>query len=224
LRFERSQSYIGVMIDDLVTRGVSEPYRMFTSRAEYRLSLRSDNADLRLTGLGQDWGIVGSERIQAFRLRETRIREGLALARRLSVTPSEVAKLGFRINQDGIRRNALDIMALAEAGWASARRIWPELSALAPDVVEALEAEALYAGYLQRQTADVEALKKEEQLVLPRDLDYSAMPSLSGELRAKLSKIQPETLAQASRIEGMTPAALAVVLAHVRRQQSRSAA
>lgn len=224
VRFDRSKSYIGVMIDDLVTRGVSEPYRMFTSRAEYRLSLRADNADLRLTPSGLDWGIVGSERAKAFGLREARIRDGLSLGRRLNVTPPDAARAGFRINQDGIRRTALDVIALPEARWAAACRLWPELARLAPDVVEALEAEALYAGYLERQNADVEALKREEQLVLPRDLDYSAMSSLSGELRAKLSRVQPETLAQAARIEGMTPAALGVVLTSAKRLKSKSAA
>jgi tRNA uridine 5-carboxymethylaminomethyl modification enzyme len=224
VRFDRSQSYIGVMIDDLVTRGVNEPYRMFTSRAEYRLSLRSDNADRRLTPFGIAAGIVGTERERAFRDREERIRRGLALAASLSITPSEAAKRGLRINQDGIRRNPLEIMALPEAGWAAICSLWPELQGLAPDVVEALEADALYAGYLNRQDADIEALRREENLKLPAQLDYQALPSLSAELKSKLARVRPETLAQASRIDGMTPAALAIILAHLKRRNSRTAA
>ena len=221
---DRSRAYIGVMIDDLVTKGVSEPYRMFTSRAEYRLSLRADNADLRLTPLGIAAGLVGSDRAAAFRRREEAITDGIALARRLSLTSGEAARKGLRVNQDGLRRSALDLLGMPEVGWAGVVGLWPELVSLSPDVVEALEAEALYAGYIQRQESDIAALRREEGLRLPADLDYGAMPSLSAELRQKLLAVRPLTLGQASRIDGMTPAALAVILGHVKRRDRKNAA
>ena len=221
---ERSQSYIGVMIDDLVTKGVSEPYRMFTSRAEYRLTLRADNADLRLTPLGQSLGLVGHERSQEFETRAERLHRGLELARSLSLTSAGVLKHGFRVNQDGLRRDALELMSVPEVGWEGVCRIWPQLLSLEHDTIEALEADALYAGYIDRQRSDIAAMKKEEQLRLPDSLDYGNMPSLSAELRQKLLRVRPATLGQASRIDGMTPAALAVVLSHVRRGNRKTAA
>lgn len=224
LIIDRAQGYIGVMIDDLVTKGVSEPYRMFTSRAEYRLTLRADNADLRLTPLGIAAGLVGSDRAVAFRRREKAVSEGLALARGLSLTSGEAARRGIRVNQDGLRRTALDLLGMPEVGWPGVTGLWPQLAALPPDVVEALEAEALYAGYLDRQDADIAALRREDGLSLPAGLDYGAMPSLSAELRQKLQKVQPATLGQASRIDGMTPAALAVILGHVKRRDRKTAA
>jgi tRNA uridine 5-carboxymethylaminomethyl modification enzyme len=222
--FDRSLSYIGVMIDDLTTKGVSEPYRMFTSRAEYRLSLRADNADTRLTPLGLSLGLVGSDRHAAFAARDQRLREGIALARSLGVSANEAFKLGLKVNQDGLRRSALELMAMPDVGMEGVNRIWPELRSLADDVVEALEAEALYSGYIRRQQADIDALRKEDQLPLPEMLDYTAMPSLSAELRQKLSRVRPATLGQASRIDGMTPAAMAVILGHVKRRDRQSAA
>ncbi len=222
--FDRAQGSVGVMIDDLVTKGVAEPYRMFTSRAEYRLSLRADNADLRLTPLGMEAGLVGSQRQAAFRKRENAIHNGLKLARTLSLTSSEAVRKGLKVNQDGLRRTALDLLGMTEIGWAGVTALWPELTALSSDVVEALEAEALYAGYIQRQDADIAALRREDQLVLPRALDYASMPSLSAELRQKLMNVRPSTLGQASRIDGMTPAALAVILGHVKRRDRQSAA
>ena len=221
---DRSQSYIGVMIDDLVTKGVSEPYRMFTSRAEYRLTLRADNADLRLTPLGQSLGLVGHERSQEFETRAKRLHHGLELARSLSLTSAGVLKHGFRVNQDGLRRNALELMSVPEVGWEGVGRIWPQLLSLENDTIEALEADALYAGYIDRQRSDIAAMKKEEQLRLPDSLDYGNMPSLSAELRQKLHRVRPATLGQASRIDGMTPAALAVVLGHVQRGNRKTAA
>ena len=221
---DRAQAYIGVMIDDLVTKGVAEPYRMFTSRAEYRLSLRADNADLRLTPLGIAAGLVSRERQTAFRGREDAIRSGLALCRTLSLTSGEAARKGLKVNQDGLRRTALDLMGMAEIGWAGVVALWPQLNDLSQDVIEALEAESLYAGYIQRQDADIAALRREDQLVLPSTLDYTAMPSLSAELRQKLVQVRPSTLGQASRIDGMTPAALAVILGHVKRHDRQSAA
>ena len=224
ITLDRSQSYIGVMVDDLVTRGVAEPYRMFTSRAEYRLSLRADNADVRITPLGIAAGLVGGRRASRFRSREQAICDALAHARSLSLTSGEAARRGLKVNQDGLRRSALDLLAMPDIGWNGVTAIWPELRSLAPDVVEALEAEALYAGYLDRQEADIAALRREEQLALPPDLDYAAMPSLSAELRHKLSAVRPATLGQASRVDGMTPAALAVILAQVKRGRRQSAA
>ena len=224
LIIDRAQAYIGVMIDDLVTKGVAEPYRMFTSRAEYRLSLRADNADLRLTPLGIGAGLVGSERERAFRTREEAIRNGIAMARSLSLTWGEAARRGLKVNQVGLRGTARAPPGIPESGGGGIPRLWPELLSFTPDVVEALEAEALYAGYLDRQEADIAALRREEQLALPESLDYAAMPSLSAELRQKLMKVRPATLGQASRIDGMTPAALAVILGHVRRRDRQSAA
>jgi tRNA uridine 5-carboxymethylaminomethyl modification enzyme len=224
LTIDRTQGYIGVMIDDLVTRGVAEPYRMFTSRAEYRLSLRADNADLRLSPVGIALGLIGEERIARFRARERAVADGLALARHLSMTSAEAARRGLRVNQDGLRRSALDLIGMAEIGWSAATAVWPELLDLPPHVVEAIEAEALYAGYIARQESDIDALRREERLVLPLDLDYQGMPGLSAELRQKLAAVRPSTLGQASRIDGMTPAGLAIVLGHIRRRGRQSAA
>lgn len=221
---DRAQAYIGVMIDDLVTRGVAEPYRMFTSRAEYRLSLRADNADLRLTPVGMAAKLVGAAREKAFRSRQERIGAALELARGLSLTSGEAAKKGLRVNQDGLRRNALDLIAMPEIGWSGVLALWPELSALSADAVEALEAESLYAGYVERQNIEIAALRREDARALPVDLDYSVMPSLSAELRQKLERVRPVTLGQASRIDGMTPAALGVILAHVKRGTRMSVA
>ncbi|MFO1122270.1 MAG: tRNA uridine-5-carboxymethylaminomethyl(34) synthesis enzyme MnmG [Hyphomicrobiales bacterium] len=224
LVIDRAQAYLGVMIDDLVTRGVSEPYRMFTSRAEYRLSLRADNAWERLTGLGIASGLVGPERARAYRTRQSDIDQARALAQELSLTPARAARAGLKVNQDGKTRRALDLVAMPEVGFAGACRIWPDLAALPPHAVEAIEADALYAGYLDRQDADIQALRKEEQLRLPADLDYAALPSLSAELRQKLLRVRPVTLGQAARIDGMTPAALGVILAHLRRVPQRRTA
>ena len=197
---------------------------MFTSRAEYRLSLRADNADMRLTPLGMSVGLVGAERAMAFQHRASAINQGLDLARSLSLTSAEAARRGLRVNQDGLRRSALDLLGMPDVGWMGIRAQWPELASLSPDVVEALEAEALYAGYIQRQDADVAALRREDGLALPASLDYASMPSLSAELRHKLQLVRPATLGQASRMDGMTPAALAVILGHVKRRDRQSAA
>lgn len=224
LILDRSQAYIGVMIDDLVTRGVAEPYRMFTSRAEYRLSLRADNADLRLTPIGIGAGLIGRVRQERFKARETAVRQGLELAHSLTITSGEAARRGLKVNQDGQKRCALDLLAMPDIGWNGIVALWPQLAGLRPDVIEALEAEALYSGYLHRQEADIAALRREDQLALPAGLDYAAMPSLSAELRQKLIAVRPATLGQASRIDGMTPAALAVILGHVKRRDRQTAA
>lgn len=218
--FDRAESYIGVMIDDLVLRGVSEPYRMFTSRAEYRLSLRADNADLRLTQKGIDLGLVGSQRKQSSEQRRTSIESARHLAETLTLTPSEGVKRGLRINQDGHRRSALELMAVPDIGYDGVARIWPEFSALTADVKEALLADALYAGYAAQQQEDISVLRKEEGVALGDGLDYAAMPSLSTEIRTRLARVRPRTLGQAARMEGMTPAALSALLNHVKRQRS----
>jgi tRNA uridine 5-carboxymethylaminomethyl modification enzyme len=218
---DRAQAYIGVMVDDLVTKGVSEPYRMFTSRAEYRLTLRSDNADQRLTRLGEQEGIVQGERSQVF----SRKLEKLAVSREtmgsLSLTPNEAAKHGLTIRLDGVRRNALELLALVDMG--SLVRIWPNLALLEPQIVEQLEIDAQYAGYLDRQDADIIAFRKDEGRTLPASLDYGAVIGLSNEVRQKLERIRPATLGQAARIEGVTAAALTLVLAHVKGAQKAKA-
>lgn len=221
---DRAQAYIGVMIDDLVTKGVSEPYRMFTSRAEYRLSLRADNSDTRLTPLGLTLGIISGDREASFRQRQRSLVSGLGLVRSLGLTSSEAMKQGLKVNQDGLRRSALELMAMTDVGFEGVCHIWPELHELSDDVVEALEAEALYSGYIRRQQTDIDALRKEDHLALPPSLDYASMPSLSVEIRQKLTKVRPATLGQASRIDGITPAALAVILGHVKRRDRQTAA
>ena len=214
---DRSQAYIGVLIDDLVTRGVTEPYRMFTSRAEYRLTLRADNADQRLTGAGEGVGVVGSERSGIFHEKMTRLEDGRVLARHLGLSSSEaVSKHGIAVRQDGVRRSALDLLALPDVDFGTLVRIWPELGGIAPDVIEQLEVDAHYAGYLDRQEADIIAFKRDESVLLPAEIDYAGVTGLSTECRQKLANIRPRTLGQAARIDGITPAALTLVLAHVR--------
>ena len=212
---DRATAYVAVLIDDLVTKGVSEPYRMFTSRAEYRLSLRSDNADQRLTPLGEAWGIVGAERSQAFRDKMERLNVSRETMTRLNLTPNEAARLGLTIRQDGVRRTALDLLSLPQVDFSTLTRIWPELAGLDGEIVEQLEIDAQYAGYMDRQDADILAFRRDESRSLPASLDYRAVVGLSNEVRHKLEKIRPATLGQAARIEGVTPAALTLVLAHV---------
>ncbi len=216
--FDRAEGYIGVMVDDLVTRGVSEPYRMFTSRAEYRLTLRADNADERLTPKAIQLGIVGKVRSERFRERRSVLERARGLASSLGLTSSAAARLGLKVNQDGQWRSALELIAMPGVGLERVQSLWPELGALPPFAIAALEADAVYAGYSQRQEADIVALRKEEQLTLPDELDYAAIPSLSAEARSKLARVRPATLGQAARIDGMTPAALVVLLGHVRRR------
>jgi tRNA uridine 5-carboxymethylaminomethyl modification enzyme len=213
---DRAQAYIGVLIDDLITRGVAEPYRMFTSRAEYRLSLRADNADQRLTGLGEALGIIGSKRRAAFAGKTRRLAEARGRAQSLTLTPNEAARYGIAVRQDGVRRSAIDLLTLPGIDFGRLAAIWPELSGIAPDVAEQLEIDAHYAGYLDRQEADILAFRRDESLLLPEGLDYGAVTGLSTECRLKLAAIRPRTLGQAARIEGLTPAALTLVLAHVK--------
>jgi tRNA uridine 5-carboxymethylaminomethyl modification enzyme len=213
---DRSQAYIGVMIDDLVTKGVSEPYRMFTSRAEYRLSLRADNADQRLTPWGIARGMVGKTRRAAFESKLARLSVSRETMRSLSLTPNEAAKHGLTVRQDGVRRTASDLLTLPQVDFGVLTRIWPELQDFSHDVVEQLEIDAQYAGYLDRQDADVLAFRRDESRILPSSLDYGAVVGLSTEVRQKLEAVRPVTLGQAGRIEGVTSAALTLVLAHVK--------
>ncbi len=221
---DRATAYIGVLIDDLITRGVTEPYRMFTSRAEYRLTLRSDNADQRLTPIGLERGVVGRERAMAFRRKEQALAAARETAARLSLTPTEASALGLKVNADGRRRNLTELLALPDVTLDRLADLWPEVSGWSPVVREQIEVDALYSGYIQRQAADVAAFRKDENLRLPADLTYASVGGLSHELREKLERIRPATLGQASRIEGMTPSALTALLAHVRRPAARRVA
>ncbi|MEZ5840350.1 MAG: hypothetical protein R3D02_07945 [Hyphomicrobiales bacterium] len=216
--FDRTTSYLGVMIDDLVTKGISEPYRMFTSRAEFRLSLRTDNADLRLTPIGMQLGCVGAARIRHFDSRAKRIDEGRALLKSLKVSPSQAAHHGWSVNRDGVLRSAYELLAYPDLGLGELEAAWPELAALGPDVGGFLQTEARYAVYLDRQMSDVEALRRDENLRLSPDLDYGAIGGLSNEVRAKLAAGRPVSIGHAARMDGVTPAALTLLLAHVRRR------
>jgi len=219
----RADAYLGVMIDDLVTRGVSEPYRMFTSRAEFRLRLRADNADQRLTPLGLDLGCVSAERGTAFAAKTQRLKEADARLRALSMTPNEAARHGFELNRDGRRRSAFDLLALPGITIPRLACVWPELAQIPTATAEQLETDARYAAYVERQAEDVAALKRDEATPIPGDLDLAGLPGLSAEMRQKLVARRPATLADASRIDGMTPAALFLLLAHAKRQSRRTA-
>ncbi len=217
------KSYLGVMIDDLVTRGVAEPYRMFTSRAEFRLHLRSDNADQRLTPLGISRGLVGEVRQAAFRTKVKALDHGRTLLQSLSATPSAARKAGIAVNADGHRRSAFDLLAYPQVGPAEIVALWPQIGDIGTPILEQLAIDAQYAVYLDRQQADVEAMRRDEGVALPDWLDYAAIPGLSNELRQKLGAQRPATLAQAQAIEGMTPAAALLILALVRRGSLRKA-
>lgn len=218
--FARDEAYLGVMIDDLVTRGVTEPYRMFTSRAEFRLTLRADNADLRLTERGVALGLVGAERAAAFTAKASALDAARHRARGLKLTPAEAAKAGFKVNPDGQKRDLMQLLAYNEIGFSDLARVWPEIESWPAAVREQIEVEAGYAGYLDRQAADVAAFRRDENLRLPADLDYGAIGGLSIEVREKLMTIRPLTLGQAARIEGVTPGAVTALLAHVRRARA----
>jgi tRNA uridine 5-carboxymethylaminomethyl modification enzyme len=213
----RSDAYIGVMIDDLVTRGVSEPYRMFTSRAEYRLRLRADNADARLTPAGIEIGCVGPVRAATFADKSAALASARARLNGLSLTPSEALKVGLDINKDGRRRTAFEMLVYPNIDFARLLSIWPELANISSAVAEQISVDAKYASYVDRQTVDIATLKREEGIQIPVGFDFNDVIGLSNEVRAKLLKYRPTTLAQAGQIDGMTPAALMLVLAQLRK-------
>jgi tRNA uridine 5-carboxymethylaminomethyl modification enzyme len=222
--FDRSQGYLGVMIDDLTSRGVTEPYRMFTSRAEYRLTLRADNADQRLTGQGIAIGCVGAERTTRHRTKMADLDAARTFARSVSVTPSEAQRHGLALNRDGQRRTAFDLLAYPNLGLVDLAPIWPELGRLAPSIAAQLEIDAKYAVYLDRQAEDVAAFRRDESLMLPDDLDFTQIAGLSNEMKQKFAAQRPRTVGQAGRLDGVTPAALTLLAAHVRRGSRRRAA
>lgn len=213
---DRADAYLGVMIDDLTTKGVDEPYRMFTSRAEYRLFLRSDNADMRLTPKGIEIGCVGKKRREAFEAKMTALEEARRKLDAVGGTPKELEKTGFEVNRDGARRTGFDLLAYENIRWVDLAAVWPELAGTRADVVEQLEIEAKYRGYLKRQEADIIAFRKDEALKIPADIDYRKIGGLSNEVVLKLSKVRPETLGAASRISGITPAAVTAVLGYIK--------
>ena len=214
---DRSQAYIGVMIDDLITKGVTEPYRMFTSRAEYRLLLRADNADQRLTKMGKGIGAVSSARSKAFADKMAVLKQAKEQGENLAKTPNELKKQGLKVNQDGIKRSVIDLLAYPNIAFEDLVPVWPELAGLPHFAREYLETEALYAGYIERQARDVAAFRRDEGLRIPEALDYTTIGGLSNEVRSKLESVRPATLGQAARIEGVTPGALTAVLAYIRK-------
>jgi tRNA uridine 5-carboxymethylaminomethyl modification enzyme len=220
--FDRAQAYIGVMVDDLVTRGVTEPYRMFTSRAEYRLQLRADNADQRLTAKGMSIGCIGAERSRFHTGKSAALDEARAFAKSVSLTPKEAAKQGLSLNQDGQRRTAFDLLSYPSIAIADLARIWPRFGELAPKIAEQIEIDAKYQVYLSRQAADVAAYRRDESFALPDDLDYDALPGLSNEVRQKLISQKPRTIGHAGKIDGVTPAALTLLVAHVKRGRGKA--
>jgi len=215
---DRADAYIGVLIDDLVTRGTSEPYRMFTSRAEYRLTLRADNADQRLTPIGLRVGCVGAARSQRFAAKTTALTQARQCLAALRMTPPALKRHGIAVNEDGISRSAAELLGYPEIDLARLAQVWPELAALAPQIAEQLEIDARYAGYLERQERDIASFRRDEALLLPPDLNYTAVGSLSHEICDKLALARPATLGAAARISGVTPAALVALLKHVKRR------
>jgi tRNA uridine 5-carboxymethylaminomethyl modification enzyme len=219
----RTESYLGVMIDDLVTRGVSEPYRMFTSRAEFRLHLRADNADQRLSPLGIERGIVGGERKERFEAKQAALAAGRTMLDSLKTSPTAARKAGIAVNADGNQRSAFEILSYPDVTAADVARVWPEIATISPAIVEQLTIDAQYAVYLDRQKADIEAVKRDEAREIPDWLDYAALPGLSIEIRQKLHSQRPATLAQAQAIDGVTPAAITLLLSVIRRGHMRKA-
>ena len=221
--FSRMNSYIGVMIDDLTTRGVTEPYRMFTSRAEYRLSLRADNADQRMTPVGQRLGCVGAERSEAFEQKCSDLEKGRSALTRKTYSPQDLEKAGLSVSKDGQRRNLEQVLAFPDVGMSDLDSLEPGLSDMKPDIRVQLEREATYATYIERQKRDIAALERDEEHAIPRDFNFEAIEGLSAELQSKFSLARPETLAQASRVDGATPAALALILSKLKSRDRRTA-
>jgi tRNA uridine 5-carboxymethylaminomethyl modification enzyme len=216
IEISRTEAYIGVMVDDLTSRGITEPYRMFTSRAEFRLSLRADNADQRLTPLAERLGIASAERLARFRAREDKLAQARAISQQLRLTPNEAARHGLALNRDGVRRSAYELLAYPDVDMARLAVIWPELAGFDSATKEALETEARYAVYMERQKVEAAQIRREEETAIPAGLDFSAVPGLSNELKQKLRMRQPRSIAEAQRIDGMTPAALAIVISCIR--------
>ncbi|MBJ7577185.1 tRNA uridine-5-carboxymethylaminomethyl(34) synthesis enzyme MnmG [Devosia sp. MC532] len=223
LILSRTESYLGVMVDDLVTRGVSEPYRMFTSRAEFRLHLRADNADQRLTMLGIEKGVVGDRRASYYAEKSAKLEHGRTLLRTLSASPTEARKAGLPVNEDGKRRSAFELLSYPDFEASDLTKLWPEIADLDTEVLEQVSIDAQYAVYLDRQKSDIEAVRRDEQRAIPDDLDYMEIPGLSMELRHKLTQYKPQTIAQAQAMDGMTPAAITLLLAVIRRGALRKA-
>jgi len=220
---DRAHAYLGVMVDDLVTRGVSEPYRMFTSRAEYRLQLRADNADQRLTDIGITIGCVSGERARAHQEKSSALRDAREFAQTNSLTPKEAERHGLSLNKDGQRRTAFELLSYPHVTISDLAKIWPRLGELAPNVAEQIEIDAKYDVYLSRQAADIAAYRRDESFELPNDFDYASLPGLSNEMKQKLQVHRPRTIGHAGRIDGVTPAALTLLVAHVRRGKKTSA-
>lgn len=218
--FDRSEAYLGVMVDDLVTRGVTEPYRMFTSRAEYRLTLRADNADQRLTEKGIMAGCVGPQRQAVFRDKAEALEAARSALQSVALSPNEAQRHGLKINQDGVRRSGFELLGFPDVDFATLRRIWPTLYAIEPETAAQVEIDAKYAVYLTRQAADIAAFRRDEALVIPDTLDYASLQGLSNEVRLRLASIRPRTLGQAGRIEGVTPTALTLLAGQIRRQKA----
>ncbi len=221
---DRSQGYIGVLIDDLVTKGTKEPYRMFTSRSEYRLLLRSDNADQRITPLGIEIGCVSNKRAKIFEEKVTKIKKGFSLVGKLKTSPNQLAKKGITINHDGKKRSLIELLSFSNISFSKLESIWPEIKRIDSDTKEQIEIEAVYAGYLDRQRAEVEDYKKEEGLKIPKSINYKKVGSLSNEVVEKLTNIRPQTLGEASRISGITPAAIIAILRFIKKNKNKKAA